>query len=56
MKTYTLGILGAGMWGRVLADRFDQDRRARVTWMNSATEASARTAVWWLAPFSRCCQ
>jgi predicted dehydrogenase len=43
-EPHTIGILGAGMWGRVLADRFGQDRRARVTWMNSTTEASARAA------------
>jgi predicted dehydrogenase len=44
MKTYNLGIIGAGMWGKVLADRFGRDPRARVTWINSASEATTVAA------------
>lgn len=44
MNIYNLGIIGAGMWGKVLADRFRQDPRARVTWINSASEATTRAA------------
>ncbi|MEJ2208801.1 MAG: Gfo/Idh/MocA family oxidoreductase [Anaerolineae bacterium] len=44
MNTYNLGIIGAGMWGKVLADRFRRDPRARVTWINSASEATTRAA------------
>jgi predicted dehydrogenase len=45
MKKYNLGIIGAGMWGKVLADRFGSDPRARVTWINSASEATTVAAV-----------
>lgn len=44
MNMYNLGIIGAGMWGKVLADRFGQDPRARLTWINSASEATTRAA------------
>jgi predicted dehydrogenase len=44
MKTYNLGIIGAGMWGKVLADCFQRDARARVTWANSASEATTKAA------------
>lgn len=44
MKVYNLGIIGAGMWGKVLARCFGQDPRARVTWINSASEATTRAA------------
>ena len=44
MGKYNLGIIGAGMWGKVLANRFQQDERAAVTWMNSASETTARSA------------
>ena len=44
MNTYRLGIIGAGMWGKVLAGCFRQDPRARVTWINSASEETTRAA------------
>jgi predicted dehydrogenase len=44
MNTYNLGVIGAGMWGKVLAGRFGQDPRARLTWINSASEATTRAA------------
>jgi predicted dehydrogenase len=46
MSEYQIGIIGAGMWGKVLVRCFQQDDRAEVTWVNSAsretTEAAAR--------------
>ena len=42
MEHYNIGIIGMGMWGRVLAACFQKDERARITWVNSATEASAQ--------------
>lgn len=44
MRPHRLGIIGAGMWGKVLADRFGKDPRARVTWVNSASEGTTRAA------------
>jgi len=39
MKTYNLGIIGAGMYGQVLMRYFQQDERVNITWVNSASEA-----------------
>lgn len=44
MKTYNLGIIGAGMYGKRLTHYFLQDQRARVTWINSASETSTKSA------------
>lgn len=44
MRTYNLGIIGAGMWGKVLARCFQQDPRARILWVNSAGEATSKAA------------
>jgi predicted dehydrogenase len=44
MKTYTLGIIGAGMYGKVLAGCFKKDPRANVAWINSASEATTKAA------------
>jgi predicted dehydrogenase len=44
MTAYNIGIIGAGMWGKVLADRFQKDPRAKVTWINSASEATTKAA------------
>jgi predicted dehydrogenase len=44
MKTYNLGIIGAGMYGKILMRCFQQDERANVTWVNSASEATTRSA------------
>jgi predicted dehydrogenase len=45
MKTYNLGIIGAGMYGKMLMRAFQQDlRRANITWVNSASEETTRSA------------
>ena len=44
MKTYNLGILGAGMYGKVLMRHFQTDARANIVWVNSAREETTRAA------------
>ncbi|MBN2116378.1 MAG: Gfo/Idh/MocA family oxidoreductase [Anaerolineales bacterium] len=44
MKTYKLGIIGAGMYGKVLMRCFRQDPRAEIVWVNSASEATTKAA------------
>jgi len=44
MKTYNLGIIGAGMYGKILMRYFQQDERANITWVNSASEATTKSA------------
>ena len=44
MNPYNIGIIGAGMYGKVLGRCLQQDERARITWLNSASEATARAA------------
>ena len=44
MKKYNLGIIGAGMYGKVLMRHFQQDERANIIWVNSASEATTRSA------------
>ena len=44
MKNYNLGIIGAGMYGKILMRCFQQDKRANIVWANSASEATTRTA------------
>ena len=44
MNTYNLGVIGAGMYGKVLMRCFAQDARARVTWVNSASQATTEAA------------
>ena len=44
MKTYNLGIIGAGMYGKMLMDQFRKDERANLLWVNSASEATTRSA------------
>ncbi len=44
MKPYNIGIIGAGMYGKMLMRRLQQDDRARITWVNSASEATTRAA------------
>jgi len=41
---FNLGVIGAGMYGKVLINAFQKDPRARVTWVNSASEATTRSA------------
>lgn len=44
MKKYNLGIIGAGMYGRVLMRHFQADGRANLLWVNSASEGTTRSA------------
>ncbi len=45
MKKYNLGIIGAGMYGKMLMRCFQQDlRRANIIWVNSASEATTKSA------------
>jgi len=44
MKKYNLGIIGAGMYGKVLMRCFQQDERANIVWVNSASEATTKSA------------
>jgi predicted dehydrogenase len=43
MKKYRLGIIGAGMYGKVLMHWFRQDPRAEVIWVNSTSEVATRS-------------
>jgi predicted dehydrogenase len=45
MTKYNLGIIGAGMYGKMLMRCFQQDQRANLLWVNSASEATTRAAV-----------
>ena len=44
MKKHNLGIIGAGMYGKVLMRWFRQDERANILWVNSASEATTKSA------------
>lgn len=44
MKTHNLGIIGAGMYGKMLMRCFQQDDRANLLWVNSASETTTRSA------------
>src|SRR5512138_1782448 len=44
MKTYKLGIIGAGMYGKILMRCFQQDGRANILWVNSASEGTTKSA------------
>ncbi len=44
MKKYNLGIIGAGMYGKILMRAFQKDERANITWVNSASEATTKSA------------
>jgi predicted dehydrogenase len=43
-KTHFLGIIGAGMYGKVLAGWLRKDPRARIAWICSASETTTRAA------------
>jgi predicted dehydrogenase len=43
MTQYNLGIIGAGMYGKVLMRCFRQDERANITWVNSASEVTTKS-------------
>ena len=44
MKTHNIGIIGAGMYGKVLMRYLQQDERANITWVNSASKATTKSA------------
>ncbi len=44
MKKYNLGIIGAGMYGKILMRYLQQDERANILWVNSASEATTKSA------------
>jgi len=44
MKKYNLGIIGAGMYGKVLMRHFQKDERASILWVNSAREETTKSA------------
>lgn len=44
MTKYNLGIIGAGMYGKVLMRWLKQDGRANIIWVNSASETTTRSA------------
>ncbi|HKI54296.1 MAG TPA: Gfo/Idh/MocA family oxidoreductase, partial [Anaerolineales bacterium] len=44
MKKYNLGIIGAGMYGKILMRAFQKDKRANIIWVNSASEATTKSA------------
>ena len=44
MTRYNLGIIGAGMYGKMMMQRFQQDERANITWVNSASEKTTKAA------------
>ena len=44
MKKYNLGIIGAGMYGKVLMRAFQQEERANIIWVNSRSEATTKSA------------
>jgi len=45
MTKYNLGIIGVGMYGKMLMRAFRQDlRRANIVWVNSASEGTTKSA------------
>jgi predicted dehydrogenase len=44
MKTHNLGIIGTGMYGKMLMRCFQQDSRTNILWVNSASETTTRSA------------
>ena len=44
MATYNLGIIGSGMYGKVLMRWFREDERAHIVWVNSASEETTKSA------------
>lgn len=44
MKKYNLGIIGAGMYGKILMRHLKTDERAEITWVNSASEGTTKAA------------
>ncbi len=44
MAPFNIGIIGAGMYGKVLGRCLNQDGRAQIVWVNSASEATTQAA------------
>jgi len=44
MTKYNLGIIGAGMYGKILMRHFQKDERANIIWVNSASETTTISA------------
>jgi len=44
MTKYNIGIIGAGMYGKILMRAFQQDERANITWVNSRSEETTKSA------------
>jgi predicted dehydrogenase len=44
MTKYNLGIIGVGMYGKVLMRCFNQYERANILWVNSASEGTTKAA------------
>jgi predicted dehydrogenase len=44
MRKFNLGIIGAGMYGKILIHWFQQEERASLLWVNSASEETTRAA------------
>src|SRR5512133_2991965 len=44
MTKYNLGMIGAGMYGKILMRHFREDERANILWVNSASEATTQAA------------
>jgi predicted dehydrogenase len=44
MKKHNLGIIGAGMYGKILMRAFQKDERANIIWVNSASEGTTKSA------------
>src|SRR5512138_1993995 len=44
MKKYNLGVIGAGMYGKMLMRHFQKDERANMIWVSSASEATTKSA------------
>lgn len=44
MKKYNLGLIGAGMYGKILMRSFQTDERANILWVNSASEGTTKSA------------
>lgn len=44
MAKHNLGIIGAGMYGKILMRHLQKDERASITWVNSASEGTTKSA------------
>ena len=44
MERYNLGIIGAGMYGKMMMRQFQKDERANILWVNSASEGTTKSA------------